>query len=163
MEIRKVKAEEIDRVMEIYAYARKFQAEHGNPNQWTGGYPQREIVERDQENGELYCVTPDGDHGTICGVFMFSGRPEPDYTVIEGHWKNQEPYSVIHRVASDGTHRGVGKACIDWAFSRYANLKMDTHEDNTVMQNMLIKNGFTYCGVVHIRGGETRLAYQKTR
>ena len=161
MEIRKVKADEIDRVMEIYAYARKFQAEHGNPNQWTGGYPQREIVEQDQADGELYCVTPNGEPEKICGVFMFSRRPEPNYAVVEGEWKNQEPYAVIHRVASDGTHKGVGKACIDWAFSQYANLKIDTHEDNTVMQNMLTKNGFEYCGIVHIRGGEQRLAYQK--
>jgi L-amino acid N-acyltransferase YncA len=34
MKIRKTTEKDIERVMDIYAYARKFMAEHGNPNQW---------------------------------------------------------------------------------------------------------------------------------
>ncbi|MBQ7614736.1 MAG: hypothetical protein IJU77_06785 [Butyrivibrio sp.] len=34
MKIRKTTDKDLKRVMEIYAYARKFMAEHGNPNQW---------------------------------------------------------------------------------------------------------------------------------
>ena len=39
MEIRKTKAEELDKIMEIYAYARRFMEEHGNPNQWKKTNP----------------------------------------------------------------------------------------------------------------------------
>ena len=34
MKIRKSTEQDIERMMEIYAYARKFMAENGNPNQW---------------------------------------------------------------------------------------------------------------------------------
>ena len=34
MIIRHSKEEDLPRMMEIYAYARDFMAEHGNPNQW---------------------------------------------------------------------------------------------------------------------------------
>ena len=34
MNIRKATEQDIKRMMEIYAYARKFMAENGNPNQW---------------------------------------------------------------------------------------------------------------------------------
>ena len=43
------------------------------------------------------------------------------------------------------------------------NLKIDTHRDNVVMQNMLKKNGFQSCGIIHVQDGSERLAYQKTK
>lgn len=36
MLIRKSTEPDFDRIMEIYKYARKYMAEHGNPNQWGG-------------------------------------------------------------------------------------------------------------------------------
>ena len=54
MEIRKTKIEELDSVMEIYAYARQFMADHGNPNQWKKTNPPRERVEQDIKKGKSY-------------------------------------------------------------------------------------------------------------
>lgn len=34
MEIRHAEQKDYDRIMEIYAYARKYMEEHGNPKQW---------------------------------------------------------------------------------------------------------------------------------
>ncbi len=34
MKIRKSRQQDIDRIMEIYDFARDFMARHGNPNQW---------------------------------------------------------------------------------------------------------------------------------
>ena len=42
------------------------------------------------------------------------------------------------------------------------NLKIDTHEDNYVMQNMLKKCGFTPCGTIYLEDGEPRIGFQKT-
>lgn len=67
---------------------------------------------------------------------------DPDYQVIEGAWLNEEPYGVVHRITSDGTVKGAASACLTWAFGQCGNLKIDTHRDNVVMQNMLKKMVF---------------------
>ena len=86
-----------------------------------------------------------------------------DYQVIEGAWLNEEPYGVVHRITSDGTVKGAASACLTWAFGQCGNLKIDTHRANVVMQNMLKKNGFQSCGIIHVQDGSERLAYQKTK
>ena len=47
MEIIKANETHIPEILEIYAKARKFMKENGNPTQWEEGYPSREIVEKD--------------------------------------------------------------------------------------------------------------------
>ena len=64
MEIRKTKIEELDKVMAIYAHARQFMAETGNPNQWGNIKPHREWIVADIEKGNSYvCVEKDGKFG----------------------------------------------------------------------------------------------------
>ena len=54
-EIRLTNLTELDEVMEIYAYARKFMAEHDNPTQWGNYKPSREQIEKDIKAG---CFPP---------------------------------------------------------------------------------------------------------
>lgn len=71
-------------------------------------------------------------------------------------------YGVTHRLAGDGTVKGVGKFCIDWAFEKCGHLRVDTHGDNRVMQNIFEKSGFTYCGTVYVEEDSyPRMAYEK--
>ena len=42
MQIRHTKPEDIPAVLALYEDARRFMAQNGNPNQWTGGYPGRD-------------------------------------------------------------------------------------------------------------------------
>ena len=42
------------------------------------------------------------------------------------------------------------------------NVRADTHKDNITMQNMLAKNGFVPCGIIHVENGSERIAYQYT-
>lgn len=159
MEIRKTRQEELDTVLEIYAYARKFMAEHGNPNQWKQTNPPMERVQRDITEGKSH-VCVEGEE--ILGVFYFAKEEDPTYHVIyDGQWLNDAPYAVVHRIASAGKAKGVGSFCMDWAYEQFANVKIDTHRDNVVMQNMLKKRGFVYCGIIHLENGEERLAFQK--
>ena len=37
----------------------------------------------------------------------------------------------------------------------------DTHRDHRIMQHLLEKHGFTYCGVIYLASGDERLAYQR--
>lgn len=159
MEIRKTRPEELDAVMEIYAYARKFMAEHGNPNQWKQTNPPRERVEQDIAEGKSH-VCVEGEE--ILGVFYFAKEEDPTYKLIyDGQWQNLSEYAVVHRIASAGKAKGVGSFCMNWAYEQFSNVKIDTHRDNVVMQNMLKKNGFVYCGIIHLENGEERLAFQK--
>lgn len=159
MEIRKTRPEEIEKVMAIYAYARQFMADHGNPTQWGQTKPAKEVIEKDIEEGNSY-VCVEGD--VIAATFFYKYGVDPTYlTVYDGAWVNDEAYGVVHRIASAGKIKGAGSFCLNWAFDRCGNLKIDTHENNTVMQNALKKNGFVYCGIIHLEDGQPRLAYQK--
>ncbi len=159
MQIRKTKLEELDKVMAIYARARQFMAEHGNPNQWGTIKPAREQIITDIEQGNSYvCV----ENEEIAATFYYKEGVDPTYVKIyDGAWVNDAPYGVVHRIASAGTVKGAGSFCLNWAFSQCGNLKIDTHQDNIVMQNTLKKNGFVYCGIIHLEDGDERLAYQK--
>lgn len=158
-EIRKTRPEQIEEVMEIYARARAFMAEHGNPNQWGQSRPPKSAVENDIESGNSYvCMV----EGKVAAVFYYHVGDDPTYAVIEGgQWLNGRPYGVVHRIAADGKTKGAGSFCLNWAVSQCGNLRIDTHRDNVVMQNVLKKNGFQYCGIIYIEDGDERLAFQR--
>ena len=165
MKIRKSTEQDFDRIMKIYEHARAFMAEHGNPNQWgPTNWPPEELIHQDIKHGDSYvCVNGSGD---VVGVFyyVFGKRIEPTYDVIEdGEWVGGDEYGVVHRIASDGSKKGIGSFCIQWAFDRCGHLRMDTHGDNKVMQNLLTKLGFRHCGTIFVYEDRyPRLAYEKT-
>ena len=161
MEIRKAKMEELDEIMGIFAYARKFMAEHNNPNQWGTVKPTREMIEEDIQLERSYVCVADGH---IVASFFYQEGVDPTYiNIYDGAWLNDKPYAVVHRIASAGTVKGAGSFCLNWAFEQCGNLKIDTHEDNVVMQNTLKKNGFSYCGIIYLEDGDKRWAYQRSK
>lgn len=153
--IEKTKPEELDRIMEIYATGKKIQIENGNPNQWLDGYPKRELVEEDIKKSISYTVKQDGK---IIGVFVYFKGNDPTYDKIDGKWLDDEEYGVIHRIASCG--KGVFSECVDWCLNQHYNIRIDTHRDNKIMQHLILKHGFSYCGIIWIEDGSERLAYQ---
>lgn len=159
MKIRKTTNADLDKVMGIYEHARGFMAEHGNPTQWGTTEPPKELVEQDIANGKHYvCVEED----EIVAVFYYAVEDDDTYAKIyEGKWPNDRMYGVVHRIASAGTVKGAGSFCLNWAYEQCENLRIDTHRNNVVMQNLLKKNGFEYCGIIYIQDGTERLAYQK--
>lgn len=165
MKIRKTKPEDIGRIMEIYAYARKFMAEHGNPNQWgPTGWPPEDLIRSDIREGNSYVC--ENENGDVIGTFYFiQGRDiEPTYREItEGAWLDDSPYGVVHRVASDGSEKGVGRFCVNWAYEQCGHLRIDTHGDNKVMQKMVKKLGFVHCGTIYVtEDNYPRLAFEKS-
>lgn len=159
MEIRKAEAGDYEEIMRIYAYARKFMAEHGNPGQWGNGHPAGETIKKDIENQKCHvCV---GEEGRLLGVFYFAEEEDPTYQEIDGAWKNEKPYGVVHRIASAPETKGVGSFCLKWALQQCGNLRIDTHDDNVPMQSLLKKLGFSYCGRIRLKDGSPRIAFQK--
>ena len=165
MKIRKTMPGDLERVMEIYAAAREFMARNGNPDQWgPTHWPPEALIRKDiaDRNGYV-CENADG---RVIGTFFFSQGPdiEPTYRQIEdGAWLDSSPYGVVHRIASDGSEKGVGAFCLNWAYAQCGHLRIDTHGDNTVMQHLLRKLGFVHCGTIYVEEDDApRLAYEKT-
>lgn len=159
--IRHSTAADIDRIMEIYAYAREFMRRTGNPDQWGSTHPPREVIEADVASGRSY-VMYDAESGHIYGTFYFFIGEDPTYSYIEdGTWDDpDEIYGTIHRIAGDGTHAGVAAEAVGFCGGITERLRMDTHKDNRVMQHVLEKNGFCRCGIIYLENGSPRIAYQ---
>lgn len=159
--IRLATTADLDAILGVYAHARAFMAEHGNPTQWGTTYPTVEIVEADIRLGRLYV---DEHDGAVCGVFMFDIGDDPTYSYIEGGaWLDSSPYGVIHRIASNGTVPGTLGRCLDFCRGKISHLRIDTHADNRPMQHLLDKMGFTRCGIVYMEDGSPRIAYEWTK
>lgn len=156
--IRKAKSDELQKILAIYASAKEFMHTHGNPNQWNGAYPDKDTLVCDIDMGHLYVMADDVDN--IYGVFALIGGKDATYEYIEGKWGSDTPYGTIHRIASDGSKRGVMRECFDFARKMYSHLRVDTHEDNKPMQNAVKRCGFVYAGIIYLADGSPRLAYE---
>lgn len=155
--IRPATLQDLPRLLDIYTTARAFMRAHGNMNQWDGPYPDEATLREDIALRQLYVIEQDN---TVHGCFALIGGIEPTYHNIEdGQWQSDRPYGTIHRIASDGTQRGMFDACATFASRRYDHLRVDTHADNYPMQGAVQKFGFAYQGVIHLEDGSPRMAY----
>lgn len=154
--------DDLDGIMRIYDAARQTMRENGNHAQWVNGYPSRDLIAGDIERGESFVA--EGEDGTPHAVFLFAIGNDPTYRVIEnGTWLNDEPYGVIHRIASDGRLRGILQAAVTYALDRVSNVRIDTHEDNSIMRHSLAKIGFAECGIIYCQDGTPRIAFHLAR
>jgi predicted acetyltransferase len=165
MYIRKAQAEDIPRLQEIFARARKFMAETGNPTQWYDNQPTLEELERNIAADKTYvCVQKKDDRIIGTFVYLFGDKIEPFYNnLIEGEWLDDSPYGVIHRIASDGTVKGTGAFCINWCYEQCGHIRIDTHPNNKPMQGLLNKLEYTKCCVIPVKfDGSVRWGYEKS-
>ncbi|MCL2889299.1 MAG: GNAT family N-acetyltransferase [Eggerthellaceae bacterium] len=175
MLLRKAEIAEIDRILEILADGRRTLAE-ANINQWQGGYPQRDVIERDINSCESYVV--EDEDGSLAATAMLSFRGEQDYSIIkDGAWLVDSPesapcFAVIHRVAVDSQKKGKGAAGLilrgaeEIVYEKgFRSIRIDTHADNIPMQRLLEKEGYTHCGTIFVdHSGElssARMAFEK--
>ena len=165
MKIRKTTEADFDRIMQIYARARDFMEKTGNPNQWgPTNWPPEALIRQDIKEGNSYVCVNDAGHVTGTFYYIRGKDIEPTYRVIsDGAWMDSSEYGVVHRLASDGSEKGTGAFCLEWAFTQCRHLRIDTHTENRVMQNLLNKLGFTRCGIIHVvEDNYPRYAYEKT-
>ena len=154
-QIRPAMQSDLDEIEKIYAGARRFMAQNGNPTQWANGYPNRELLEDDIRKGNLYAVTRDGE---IVGVFLFVIGEDPTYGYMEGGtWRSDTPYGTIHRIASSSS--GIFAACLEFCRSKCDHIRVDTHADNKPMQHLAEKYGFSRRGIIYVADGTPRIAY----
>ena len=154
--VRNATWEDLPRIEELYANARRFMSETGNPNQWGNTTPVTSLLEDDISKGYLHVMVSDG---IIHGVFYFYIGIDPTYGEIEdGRWTSDTPYGTIHRIAGDGSG-GTLATAVAFAKERINHIRIDTHEDNKIMQRCIAREGFTRCGIIHLANGSPRIAY----
>lgn len=166
MEFRRTNEKDINGVMGIINQSQQYFKEQGI-DQWQNGYPNEEVIKNDILNEHSYVLLKDNK---IVATAAISFDGEDTYNEIkDGHWLSNEDYVVIHRIAVDTNHKGLGlagkiineteKKCSERGIK---SIKVDTHEDNKSMQKLLVKNGFEYCGVIYLEDGAKRIAFEKT-
>ena len=156
--IRKSKPEDLPRLMEIFAHARSFMVSTGNPDQWAEDYPGRELLLKDIGSSDSYVVQAGG---AVVATFVLRAGDDPTYRVIyDGEWPDDGPYATIHRIASDGSRKGILHLVMKFALERFTSIRIDTHRDNRVMRAAILREGFRYCGIINCWNGTERLAYQ---
>ncbi len=130
-----------------------------NINQWQDGYPNKEVFLNDINNNSLYVVK---ETERVVAIFALYGHEDSYNTIYDGKWHSDNNYAVIHRIALADEYKGKGvaKLIIDFVKEKCSYIRIDTHKDNINMQRCLYKNGFKYCGIIHLsRDGEERLAF----
>ena len=159
MKIRKTKPGELELLTKMYEQARMFMVKNGNPTQWGNTYPGSSGIAADIASGWSYICEHEN---RVIAAFYYKKGPDATYLrIYNGQWLNDRPYGVVHRIISDGSVKGAASFCLGWALSQCGNLKIDTHRDNKIMQHLLEKNGFKYCGIINTDDGTERMAYQK--
>ena len=149
----------------VFEAAKGIMRADGNHDQWSApGFPDDSILLRDIARGGGFVISSEAEgevEKSIVAYFALLPSPESTYDVIDGAWLTDEPYGVIHRMASYPEVHGIFSMIIDYAASRYSHLRIDTHRDNHIMQHLIGKHGFTYCGIIWLEDGAERLAYER--
>ena len=166
MEFRKSSKADLNKIMGIIKQAQDYFKEQGI-DQWQNNYPNKEVIKSDIEREESYVLSKDDN---IVATTVISFDKEKTYdSIYDGKWSSNGKYAVIHRIAVDNNYKGLGlshkifKYVEELCKTKNINsIKIDTHEDNIVMQNLLNKRGFKYCGIIYLEDGDKRLAFEKT-
>lgn len=152
--------DDLPTILKLRDQAREIMRSYGNTFQWPDGYPRDDMFHKDIERAGSYVVADAS--GTIVATFALLPNPEPTYKVIyDGQWLDNQPYHVIHRIASTPDSHGVLDAILDFCESQVRNIRIDTHEANVIMRRGLEKHGYRYCGIIHLLNGDERMAFQK--
>ena len=160
LSVRKGTEQDFDQIMTIYAYAQDYMIHSGNPDQWGHFYPDTELIRSDIREGRCRVIC---DEDFIHGVFAICEGEDPTYRYIEdGEWLNNEPYVSIHRIAGDGQVHGLFSCAANYCKDIISNVRIDTHENNLVMQRQIVKNDFRKCGTIYVADGTARIAYHWT-
>ncbi|WP_161979213.1 GNAT family N-acetyltransferase [Streptococcus sp. S784/96/1] len=163
MEIRLAHPNEFGRILEIIEEARAFLKASGS-DQWQSAYPAEEDIFDDILQARGWVGLIDGEIVSYAAVIV--GKEEAYEKIYDGKWRHNHPrYTVFHRVAVASQYSGqkVAQTFMQGLIEGHdgPDFRCDTHEKNTIMQHILEKLGYVYCGKVPLDG--VRLAYQKIK
>lgn len=158
LNIRKAQYKDLDTIDKIFYFAKKYMRENGNLQQWAKQYPNHDDVIKDMGKDAAYVVESDN---RVVAYFAYIEGIEPTYINIEGKWLNDSEYGTIHRIATDGSIKGIFEYVIAYLVKKGKDIRIDTHADNKTMLHLVEKCGFEYCGIIYVADGTPRLAFHK--
>ena len=172
--VRTAAASDIPAMLLMYAHSKSIMRANGNMRQWSGTYPDEQLLRDDIARGISYVIeehgvatdgnaASKGEAARLIGTFAFIVGKDPSYSVIEGGcWEDVDvPYGTIHRLACVEGVKGIAQTCFDYCDRHAPTLRVDTHADNSIMNHIAQKEGFTYRGIIHVSDGTPRNAYQR--
>ncbi|MYV04473.1 GNAT family N-acetyltransferase [Furfurilactobacillus milii] len=157
---------DMDQIMVIIRGAQTFIAKQGF-DQWQDGYPAQADMLADIKASRLYVLANDTQIAAVAAAIV---GVDPNYRLVEtGSWlMPSAKYAAIHRVAVSSQFRGQHLA--ETLFTKLmatlkhdqdvVSVRVDTHKQNQVLQHVVQKVGFEYCGHIYIDGNAQRLAYE---
>jgi len=165
MIFRKATFEDVDSIMGIIIQAQEA-LKLAKIDQWQNQYPNVITIEEDIISEYGYVVE---ENHCIVATVAYSFDGDENYEKpVEGVWKTEKPYAVIHRIAVHQTYQGKGISLFLMqeltSLARERNMKairVDTHCDNIKMQTYLRKTGFDYMGIIRLKDGMLRDAFEK--
>ena len=161
--IRRAHIDDTERILSIVRSAQLSLHELGI-DQWQDGYPSRDIIEDDINNGVGWVITDDNNHILGYSAIVLTG--EEAYEQIDpSEWHTPNDYVVVHRLCVDSSlhRRGSATAIMKHAATIARNegfkgFRIDTHRGNIRMLSLLERLGFSYSGIIIYESGE-RLAF----
>ena len=161
MKMRYATTADIEQILAITNSARRFQRQCGF-RQWEDGYPAYDDIAADIADQGAYIVEREN---IVAYAYLTGGDAE--YDRLSRIWHYPGPYGVIHRLAIAPGFRGQGLAAQILAMSEahlaaqgIRAMRIDTGQDNIVMQRILSRADYTCRGLHHFTWGP-RLAYEK--
>ena len=162
MNVRLAEEKDLLDILKIYENARQFMKINGNPNQWKDNYPPKNLIEKDIKEHKYLRVVED-EKGRLIGVFFFKISEDKTYKTIKGKWIDESKYGVIHRIVTNGLSHNFFENVLSYCLNLINHIRIDTHKDNKIMINLLLKCGFKEVGIIYCDTGEERLAYELIR
>ncbi|MCR4879338.1 MAG: N-acetyltransferase [Bacilli bacterium] len=158
MEVRLATLDDLEEIKNCFTVAKKKMVGDGNIHQWEKiDYPFCFTIE-DINKKQCYVIT---NNNEIVATFVLIKGQDPTYSYIEdGAWLNNEDYVTIHRIASNNKAQDIFTTAINFAKSFGVDIRIDTHKDNKRMLHLIEKAGFIYTGIIYVRDGTPRNAYQ---
>ena len=162
---RKAILEDIDDIMVAVEDSRSLLKEQEN-GQWQDGYPNKDDLINDINNGRLFAITD--DNNKVIGVCALTYREEEYHHLYEGKWLTDLPYMVMHRVAlkKECRGKGYGKKLFELFIEQakkegFHSLRIDTHEGNSTMRHLIELYGFAFCGRVILTPNKDRMVFER--
>ena len=181
MKMRYATTADIEQILAITDSARRFQRQCGF-RQWEDGYPAYENIAADIAAQGAYIFENEGTSAKAADItiegsniverenivaYAYLTEGDAEYDRLSGIWHYPRPYGVIHRLAIAPNFRGQGLAAQILAMSEahlaaqgIRAMRIDTGQDNIVMQRILSRADYTCRGLHHFSWGP-RLAYEK--
>lgn len=181
MKMRYATTADIEQILAITNSARRFQRQCGF-RQWEDGYPAYDDIAADIADQGAYIFENEGTSAKAADItiegsniverenivaYAYLTGGDAEYDRLSRIWHYPGPYGVIHRLAIAPGFRGQGLAAQILAMSEahlaaqgIRAMRIDTGQDNIVMQRILSRADYTCRGLHHFTWGP-RLAYEK--